>query len=93
MQAIKKKDVSVVDWVKMMTSGAKTKDAAGWTCGEGGDDKAGRTTTCGTAREAVLVFVTLACDGASYKKWGGLKLVQKVAASAKGFKSPEASAD
>jgi hypothetical protein len=90
LQAITKKDLAVVDWVKMMSPGAKPKEAAGWTCGESDAAQAERTATCGQMRDGLLILVGLAAEPGVYKKLSGLKLVQKVAGSIKGLKAPDA---
>jgi hypothetical protein len=93
-QSITKKDISVGDWVKMMTPGGKPKETAGWTCAESDPaDKTNngeRVATCGQVREGLLLFVGLTAEPALYKKVGGVKLVQKLAAGAKGLKAPDA---
>lgn len=91
IQAIQKKEIAIDGWIKMMNPGAKPTAQKGWTCAEVvSEDKASRTATCGQARENMLLFVTVGGEQKFFAKLGGMKLVQKIAASVKGFKPPGA---
>jgi hypothetical protein len=87
ISALKKKDMPIESWIKIIAPGATPKAAGGWTCGEAPPDESGHVSgACGQDDGKMLLLVELAAEKALYKKLGGLKLVRKVAASAKGFK-------
>jgi hypothetical protein len=91
IQSITKKDIAIDSWIKMMNPGAKPTVQKGWTCAEVvSEDKASKTATCGQVRENMLLFVTVGGEQKFFAKMGGMKLVQKIAASVKGFKPPGA---
>jgi hypothetical protein len=87
ISALRKKAMSVEAWIKILAPGATPKEAGGWTCGEAPPDESGHVSgACGQEDGAMLLLVELAAEKSFYRQLGGLKLVRKVAASAKGFK-------
>ena len=94
ISALKKKDMPIDSWIKIIAPGSNPKASGGWTCGEAPPDESGHVSgACGKDDGSMLLLVELAAEKGFYKQLGGLKLVRKVAASAKGFRLPGSSTE